>query len=72
MQYSDYKRAVNVFQTVQAYNLKVQTQRKNGNTSVSYYVFSSNAEETAFNIGNMLLIQNDPKNAALYVPVQKI
>ena len=71
MQYRTYSHAVNTFTTVQAFNSNVSTLRAGGNTSLSYYTFNSILEETSFTLGNILLLQNDPKNASLYTPVEK-
>jgi hypothetical protein len=70
-QFRTYSTAINTFNTVQSYNSNVSTLRFAGNKSLSYYTFASSTEETNFILGNMLLLQNDPSNSNLYVPVQK-
>jgi hypothetical protein len=72
MQYRDYQAAVNVFLKVQAYDTHVQSQRLNGDLTVSYYSFADSIEQTQYTQGRMLLIQNDPGNAAKYIPVEKL
>jgi hypothetical protein len=72
MQYKEYSAAVNVFLKVQAYDTSVALQRKEGNPSVSYYIFASSKEQTQYTLGRMLLVQNDPTNASKYIPVEKI
>jgi len=72
MQYKEYKAAVNTFFRIQAYDTAIAFQRQQGKLDVSYYVFRSTTEQTQYTQGRMLLIQNDSKNAARYVPVQKI
>lgn len=70
-EYLTYSNAVYIFHKVEAYNLNVSTLRAAGNKSLSYYTFQSSTEKTSYTQGRMLLIQNDPVNAALnkYVPV---
>ena len=70
-QFRTYSTAITTFNTVQAYNSNVSTLRFAGNKSLSYYTFASSTEETNFILGNMLLLQNDPGNSNLYVPVEK-
>ena len=72
MQYRDYKTAVNTFFRVQDYDTAIAFLRQQGKTDVSYYVFKDSAEQTQYTLGRMLLIQNDTKNAANYIPVEKI
>lgn len=71
MQYRDYRIAVNTFLKVQEYDKAIQAERLSGKT-VSYYVFADSTEQTRYTQGRMLLIQNDPANAARYVPVEKL
>jgi len=72
MQYKEYKAAVNTFFRVQDYDTAIAFLRQNGKLDVSYYVFKDSTEQTQYTQGRMLLIQNDSKNAARYVPVEKI
>ena len=72
MQYLEYKQAVNIYLTVEAYNLNIYTQRQAGNTGVSYYVFQSATEETQYKQGHYILVQNDPRNVSKYNPIEKI
>jgi len=67
-----YSQAISTFNRIQAYNQNVLSQFRAGNTSLSYYVFTSNTEKTLFTIGQYLLIQNDPTNEAKYQLVQKL
>ena len=71
MQYNDYSNAINIFRTVEAFNSNVSTMRSAGDKGLSYYIFKSTTEETNYTRGLYLLVQNDPTNAALYVPVEK-
>jgi hypothetical protein len=67
-----YAQATTIFKRVQAFNLIVRGKRLAGNTDVSYYVFVDNTERTLFRLGQIILTQNDPINANLYLTVEQI
>jgi hypothetical protein len=67
-----YAQATSIFTRVQAFNNAVRGQRLAGNTQISYYVFVDNTEKTMFTLGQFILTQNDPSNAALYATVRQI
>ena len=71
IQYRQYTTAVNMFRTVEAYNSNVSTLRGNGTIGLSYYTFTSTTDESDYTMGRYILVQNDPNNAANYIPVQK-
>lgn len=71
-QYQYYTSAVAIFNRVQAYNLAIQNARTAGNKKLSYYTFADNTERMMFNIGQTILIQNDPINAINYYTVQDL
>jgi hypothetical protein len=68
-QYRIYSNATSIFTRVQAFNANVSTLRGLGNDKISYYQFGSAVEREAFIQGQMLLIQNDPTNAARYATI---
>ena len=71
LQYSDASR---IFLRVQAFNQDIRNKRIAGNTKLSYYIFTDYAEKNAYRIGQFILTQNDPTNAAtgLYNDVEEI
>jgi len=71
-QYRNYYNAINTFLTIDAYNLTIHNARLAGDTRKGYYRFTSETELTQYTQGRMLLIQADPINAALYLPVEQI
>ena len=71
-QYRNYFAAINTFLTIDAYNLAIHNARVAGDTTKGYYTFTSETEHTQYTQGRMLLIQVDPKNAALYLPVEQL
>ena len=71
-QYRTFFAAINTFLTIDAYNLTIRDARLAGDTTKSYYTFKSETEHTQYTQGRMLLIQTDPKNADLYLPVEQI
>ena len=70
-QYRQYTTAVNMFRTVEAYNSNVSTLRGNGNTGLTYYIFTSSTDEANYTMGQYLLVQNDPNDISNYTTVQK-
>ena len=68
-QYMEYKTAINTYIRVENYNSNVSTIRGTGQSSLSYYEFSSNQEQTIYTLGLMILIQNNP--GMKFIPVQK-
>jgi hypothetical protein len=68
-QYQIYSNATAIFTRIQAYNANISTLRGNGDIEATYYQFGSAVEKTAFTMGQALLIQNDPTNAARYATI---
>ena len=68
-QYMEYKHAVATYNKVESYNSNVSTLRGSGSSSVSYYDFQTNQEQTIYSLGLMLLIQNNP--GMTFTPVPK-
>ena len=71
LQYSDASR---VFLRIKAFNQDIRTKRIAGNKTLSYYIFTDHAEKNAYRMGQFILTQNDPTNAALglYNEVEQI
>jgi hypothetical protein len=67
-----YAQAASTFKRVQAFNVIVRGKRLSGNKEVSYYIFADNTERTLFRLGQIILTQNDPTNANLYLTVEQI
>ena len=67
-----YAQATSIFKRVQAYNATVRGKRLAGNKDVSYYIFTDNTERTLFRLGQIILTQNDPTNANIYLTVEQI
>jgi len=66
-----YTYAVSIFKRVESYNMDVATKRAGGDSTQSYYNFTSQTEEATYKQGLFLLVQNDPAYAN-YIPVKKI
>ena len=66
-----YMNAIRTFTRVEAYNQNVFTLRATG-LQVSYYTFVTMDEANAYTLGRFILLQNNPTNASLYIPVEKI
>ena len=66
-----YMEAVRTFRRVEEYNHNVVRLRATG-LQVSYYTFVTMEEANAYTLGRFILVQNDPTNANLYIPVGKI
>ena len=68
-----YSQAQRTFLRIQAYDAAIRVKRITGNATASYYVFKE-GEQSLYNMGQRLLYQNDPVNAAngLYNSVVKI
>jgi hypothetical protein len=67
-----YTIAQGTFTRINNYNRSIQTKRLAGDTTASYYVFSNSNEQDLYTLGRFLLVQNDPNNAALYIPVDQV
>ena len=68
-----YSQAQSTFLRIQAYDAEIRIKRIAGNKSLPYYAFEQ-GEQALYNMGQSLLYQNDPVNAAagLYNSVSKI
>lgn len=66
-----YNQATSTFRRIQAYDADIRTKRIAGNKSLSYYIFQE-GEKSLYTMGQFLLNQNDPINAANYQDVVKI
>ena len=64
-QYAMYSNAQNTFMRIRSYDFNISTARRNGNTSLSYYEYKE-GERALYIMGQRLMIQNDPLNAANY------
>lgn len=65
-----YAQAASVCKRVIAYNMNIRSQRVAGNKNASYYTFVDNNERNLYKMGQFILTQNDPSNAALYLDLQ--
>ena len=68
-----YAQAQSTFLRIQEYDKNIRAKRLVGNVTMSYYTFKE-GEESLYNMGQRLLFQNDPVNAAggVYNSVIKI
>ena len=66
-----YNQATSTFLRIQAYDTNIRSQRLAGNKTLSYYIFQE-GEKPLYTMGQFLLNQNDPNNAANYLDVVKI
>ena len=67
-----YTIAQGTFTQINNYNRTIQTKRIAGDTTASYYKFKDSNEQDLYTLGRFLLLQNDPNNAALYIPVDQV
>ena len=67
-----YTIAQGTFTRINNYNRSIQTKRLAGDTSASYYAFKDSNEQDLYTLGRFLFVQNDPTNAALYIPVDQV
>ncbi len=67
-----YTIAQGTFTRINNYNRIIQTKRLAGDTYASYYAFKDSNEQDLYTLGRFLLVQNDPNNAALYIPVDQV
>jgi len=58
----------NTFERIQAYNIGISTIRSQGDTSQTYYTYSTNEEMNSFTIGRFLHAQRYPTSNWLPVP----
>ncbi len=66
-----YSNAVTTFMRIQTYNSNVSTLRALGDSSKSYYQFSTTIEFETYSMGQRILVQNDRLNASNYESVQQ-
>lgn len=66
-----YGQASNTFLRIQEYDAAIRSKRLAGNKKLSYYTFQA-GEQALYNMGQFLLIQNDPVNTLLYQSVEKV
>jgi len=70
-QYILYSQAQATFTRIYAADLVTKSARVAGNKTLSYYTFKE-GEQALYKMGQRLLIQNDPTNAASYYDFVKI
>jgi len=66
-----YTQAQLTFLRIQEYDKNIRSRRIAGNKTLSYYVFGE-GEQSLYNMGQLLLVQNDPVNTVNYQSVVKL
>ena len=69
-QKTEYQRAWQIFNNVQAFNSNVSTLRSQGQ-NLSYYQFPTQQQRAQYNTGRSILVQSYPAQSSNFFPVQQ-